>query len=179
MPSLPIPSSVTSAATTRHAPSRAGSPGSTQLPTGCVRGVPRPSSSIRPTTPTRSSWHAGSTTMCELGYPRSSRFQSRSPPDHRLSSRPGPVDHSSYSVRKGRRLPLVGREMTLSCGGIRRVGGQARARPMRCRFFSSDPGRTAKCTCPSWSTAITRTTARACRLPATSITPGTNPGNVP
>ena len=39
---------------------------------------------------------------------------------------------------------------------------QSRARPMRRRFFSSEPGRTAKCTCPSWSMATTRTTARAC-----------------
>jgi hypothetical protein len=33
---------------------------------------------------------------------------------------------------------------------------------MRRRFFSSEPGRTAKCTCPSWSMATTRTTARTC-----------------
>ena len=54
--------------------------------------------------------------------------------------------------------------MTRGYGGIRRIGAsvQARARPMRRRFFSSEPGRTAKCTCPSWSTATTRTTARAC-----------------
>jgi hypothetical protein len=87
---LPIPSSATSAGMTRHIQSRDGSTGSTQLPTGWVRGVPRPSSSIRPTTSTRSSWHADSTTMCEPGCPRSSRSQSRSPPDRRLSSEPGP-----------------------------------------------------------------------------------------
>jgi len=37
------------------------------------------------------------------------------------------------------------------------------------RFFSSEPGRTVKCTWPSWSTAKTRTTALAWRFPATSI----------
>jgi hypothetical protein len=72
-------------------------------------------------------WHADSTTACGLGCPRSSRSQSRSPPDHRLSSEPGPgtaVDHSSWSVSKGRRLPPVVPEITLSYGGIRRVRGQ-------------------------------------------------------
>ena len=48
---------------------------------------------------------------------------------------------------------------------------QASARPTRWRFFSSVPGSTVKCTCPSSSTAITRTTALPKRLPATSITP--------
>ena len=44
-----------------------GSPGSTRWPAGCVRGVPRPSSSTRPTTSTRSSWPAGSTATCRPG----------------------------------------------------------------------------------------------------------------
>jgi hypothetical protein len=43
---------------------------------------------------------------------------------------------------------------------------------MRCRLLSTDPGSTVKCTCPSSSTATTRTTAWAWQLPATSITPG-------
>ena len=47
-PSLRIPSSATSAGTTRPGPPRDGSPGSTQWPAGCVRGDPRPYSSIRP-----------------------------------------------------------------------------------------------------------------------------------
>ena len=41
------------------------------------------------------------------------------------------------------------------------LGRQARARPMRWRFFSTDPGSTVKCTCPSSSMATTRTTACA------------------
>ena len=49
-------------------------------------GAPRPSSSIRPTTSARSSWHADSTTMCEPGCPSSSRYRSPSLPDRRLSS---------------------------------------------------------------------------------------------
>ena len=52
------------------------------------------------------------------------------------------------------------------------TSAQARTRPMRWRFLSTDPGSTVKCTCPSSSTATTRTTAWAWRLPATSITPG-------
>jgi hypothetical protein len=51
------------------------------------------------------------------------------------------------------------------------TGAQARARPMRWRFLSTDPGSTVKCTCPSSSTATTRTTAWTWRLPATSIVP--------
>src|SRR6266700_1885782 len=108
-PSLPIPSSATSAGTTRHVRSRDGSTGSTRWPAGCVRGVPRPCSSILPTTSTRSSWHADSTMMCEPGCPRSSRSQSRSPPDRRLSSEPGPgtapafdpspADRTGHTVR--------------------------------------------------------------------------------
>src|SRR5271165_6032266 len=43
---------------------------------------------------------------------------------------------------------------------------------MRWLFFATDPGRTAKWTCPSSSTATTRTTAWAWRFPATTITPG-------
>ena len=88
-PSLPIPSSATSAAMTRHAQSRDGSTGSIRLPAGCVRAAPRQSSSTRPTTSTRSSWPADSTTRCEPGCPKSSRSRSRSPPDRRLCSEPG------------------------------------------------------------------------------------------
>lgn len=70
---------------------------------------------------------------------------------------------------------LLGPDLRWRSDGLdssgRLLGRQARARPMRWRFFSTDPGSTVKCTCPSSSIATTRTTACAWRFPATSITP--------
>jgi uncharacterized protein YecE (DUF72 family) len=57
-------------------------------PAGCARGAPRPSSSIRRTTSTRSSWPAGSMLTCGPGCPRSSRSRSRSPPGRPPCSEP-------------------------------------------------------------------------------------------
>ena len=64
---------------------------------GCVRGVPRPSSSIPPTTPARSSWPADSMTRYEPGCPRSSLSQTRSPPDRQPSSEPRPGTASAVN----------------------------------------------------------------------------------
>jgi hypothetical protein len=57
----------------------------------------------------------------------------------------------------------VGRaDESLARGGVTHLIEHLRqARPMRWRFFSSEPGSTVKCTCPSSSTATIRTTALA------------------
>ena len=74
---------------------------------------------------------------------------------------------------------VFSRRWKLVVAVIERAGlasAQARARPMRWRFLSTDPGSTVKCINPSLSTATTPWTARVWRLPGDEHYPGADPG---
>ena len=112
-PSPPSPSSATSAGTTRPGRSRAGSTGSTRSRAGCARGAPRPSSSTPPTTSTRSSLPAGSTTTSGPWCPN--RAAPRAAPDRAADAllsqvRSGRLGAASCWCLRLRRTSAVGRQ---------------------------------------------------------------------
>src|SRR5207249_3223433 len=106
---------------------------------------------------------------CRLRPARDARspaaYSGRVGSSHAIATPPWPENHATPpSVG-----PLSGALLLIRW----KIGlDQATVRPRRWRFLSTEPGRIAKCTWPSPSTATTRTTARPNRFPASSIAPG-------